>query len=228
MFTETNSKSLKQSGMAAAISPARVSTRLLALAVFALLAAWAAPPRVSAQTTLEWVVLKSNAQAKAKTGDECPNDCQEQLAEARASTAAYHNESKALADGFISTVQCVEVPGLGAMGVHYINPARMMDTNVEASQPETLLYIRQNDGLMRFVGLEYYAPVLSNGQPWFGGPNAPPPVIDNPAPVLFGRSFDGPMPGHGPGQPWHYSLHVWAWRHNPRGLFFPFNPKLSC
>lgn len=228
MLTEANRKSLKRSGTAVANSPTSVAARLLALAVFALSAVWVAPPRVAAQTTLEWITPRSGAQAKAKPADECPDDCQEQLAEARAATAAYHNESKALADGFISTVQCVQVPGLGAMGVHYINPARMSDTNVEASQPETLLYIRQGDGQMRLIGMEYYAPVLSNGQPWFGGPNAPPPVIDNPAPVLFGRTFDGPMPGHGPGQHWHYSLHVWAWRHNPRGLFFPFNPKLSC
>jgi hypothetical protein len=164
----------------------------------------------------------------ASPGNECPDDCQEQLTAARAATAQYHNESKALADGFFSTFECVAAPGLGAMGVHYINPARMMNTSVDASEPETLLYIRQNDGTMRLVGLEYFAPVLSNGIPWFGGPNSPPPVVDNPAPVLFGQTFDGPMPGHGPGQPWHYDLHVWAWRDNPRGLFFPFNPKLSC
>ena len=164
----------------------------------------------------------------ASPGSECSDDCQEQLTAARAATAQYHNESKALANGFISTFQCVSVPGLGAMGVHYINPARMMNTTVTASEPETLLYLRQGDGTMRLVGLEYVAPVLSNGIPWFGGPSNPPPVIDNAAPVLFGRTFDGPMPGHGPGQPWHYSLHVWAWRDNPYGLFVPFNPKLSC
>jgi len=164
----------------------------------------------------------------ASAGSECSDDCQEQLTTARAATAQYHNESKALADGFLSTLECVEVPGLGAMGVHYVNPARMMDTSVNASQPEALLYIRQSDGTMRLVGLEYVAPVLSNGLPWFGGPSNPPPVIDNPAPMLFGRSFDGPMPGHEPGQPWHYDLHVWAWRDNPNGLFFPFNSKLRC
>jgi hypothetical protein len=172
-------------------------------------------------------VLKS-AQAMAGSGGDCTAECQEQLARAKAATAAYHNESKALEDGFISTYECVEAPGLGAMGVHYVNPLRMMDTNVNASQPETLLFARQNNGTMRLIGLEYFAPVISNGAPWFGGPNEPPPAVDNPAPVLFGQTFDGPMPGHNPGMPWHYDLHVWAWRDNPRGLFFPFNPKVSC
>ena len=168
------------------------------------------------------------AKAGARPSDECSRECQEQLARARAATAKYHNEPKALEDGFVSTYECVSVPSLGAMGVHYINPLRMMDTSVDATQPEALLYVQQNDGKMRLVGLEYVAPALSNGQPWFGDANNPPPVVDNPAPVLFGQTFDGPMPGHTPGQPWHYDLHVWAWRDNPRGLFFPFNPKLSC
>jgi hypothetical protein len=172
--------------------------------------------------------LTLSSQAVAPKDRDCDDECQEQLTQARAATAQYHNESKALEDGFISTFQCVEVPGLGAMGVHYINPARLADPAVDASRPETLLYIRQNDGKMRLIGLEYVAAVRSNGAPWFGAPNNPPPVVDNPAPMLFGQTFAGPMPGHGPGEPWHYDLHVWAWRDNPRGLFFPFNSKLSC
>ena len=202
MFTETNKRFVKRSALAVAL-----------LALFAV--------GLSLTPFFKAVV-------QASPSGDCPDDCQEQLTEARAATAQYHNENKALADGFFSTFDCVSVPGLGAMGVHYVNPARSMDISVTASQPETLLYIRQDDGTMRLVGLEYVAPVLSNGIPWFGGPNNPPPVIDNAAPVLFGRTFDGPMPGHEPSQPWHYDLHVWAWRDNPRGMFFPFNSKLTC
>jgi hypothetical protein len=55
-----------------------------------------------------------------------------------------------------------------------------------------------------------------------------PPTVDNAAPVLFGRVFDGPMPGHAPGMPWHYDLHVWVWKHNPGGIFAQFNPTVSC
>ena len=80
----------------------------------------------------------------------------------------------------------------------------------------------------RALTLEYFAPVLSNGVPWMGSASQPPPTVDNPPPVLFGRTFDGPMPGHAPGMPWHYDLHVWAWKHNPAGLFAQFNPKVRC
>jgi hypothetical protein len=30
------------------------------------------------------------------------------------------------------------------------------------------------------------------------------------------------------GIPAYYSLHVWAWRHNPTGVFGDWNPKVSC
>src|ERR1044072_4092888 len=158
----------------------------------------------------------------------CGDRCQEAVSTARRATAAYQRENRALADGFFATPVCVAVPGAGAMGVHYVNPDRMADLDVDARKPEILVYGLNADGGRFLVALEYFAPVLSNGQPWRGGPGGPPPGGDNPPPVLFGRTFDGPLPGQGPGMPWNYSLHVWAWKHNPSGLFAPFNPRLSC
>ncbi len=165
-------------------------------------------------------------QKGAKSTENCNAECQRDLARAAAATAQYHRESSALADGFFSTQECVAIPNVGAMGVHYVNLARSMNLDVNAAEPEILLYEPMANGKMRLVAVEYYAPVLSNGAPWFAP--TPPPTIDNPAPVLFGRSFDGPMPGHEAGQPWHYDLHVWIWRTNPLGLFARFNPKVSC
>jgi hypothetical protein len=158
----------------------------------------------------------------------CGDRCQETVSAARRATAAYQRENRALADGFLPTPTCVAVPGVGGMGVHYIRPDRMADVEVDPRQPEILVYGLNADGGRFLVALEYFAPVLSNGQPWRGGPGEPPPVVDNAPPVLFGRTFDGPMPGQGPGQPWNYSLHLWAWKHNPSGLFAPFNPRLTC
>jgi len=51
---------------------------------------------------------------------------------------------------------------------------------------------------------------------------------DGDRPVLLGQPFDGPMPGHGPGMPVHYDLHVWTHKANPAGVFAPWNPKVSC
>jgi hypothetical protein len=160
-------------------------------------------------------------------GDDCDQECREQLATARLATARYHQESNALTDGFFPDPICVEAPGLGGMGVHYANPSRTNDLVVDPATPELLLYEPQPDGTRRLIAVEYFLPVIVNGAPWFG-PGPPPNGQYNAAPVLFGRAFDGPMPGHEPGMPWHYDQHVWIWRDNPAGMFTPFNPRVSC
>ena len=163
---------------------------------------------------------------QAQPTNECDAECRQQLQEVIAATAKYHRESEAFADGFFGSDHCRSVPGVGSMGFHYLNLPRAMNLTVKASEPELLLYEDAPNGGRRLVAVEYFVPVISNGAPWFE--QTPPPVIDNPAPVLFGQTFNGPMPGHEPGDPWHYDLHVWIWKHNPSGLFAPYNPTVQC
>ena len=164
--------------------------------------------------------------ASSSSGD-CDEQCQQDLALARAATAQYHQESRGLDDGFFADAECVEVPGLGGMGIHYANPSRTNDLFVDPASPEILLYEPQANGERHLVAVEYFAPVIVNGAPWFG-PGPPPNGQYNAAPVLFGQTFNGPMPGHNAFMPWHYDLHVWIWRNNPAGMFAQFNPKVSC
>ena len=56
----------------------------------------------------------------------------------------------------------------------------------------------------------------------------PEPRTNDDRPSLFGRAFEGPMPGHGPVMPVHYDMHAWVAEENPSGLFALFNPALSC
>ena len=160
------------------------------------------------------------------SSERCTGPCAEELGKARAATAPYHDETVALADGFVPDPICVALPGVGGMGTHYILPGRASDAAVDSRYPEVLLYETDTDGSRRLVGIEYFAPVFSGGVPWFGPGD--PPVVDNPPPVLFGRTFLGPMAGHNPQMPWHYELHVWAWKHNPSGMFAQWNPNVSC
>jgi len=141
------------------------------------------------------------------------------LAAVRQASTRYHDVNVALGDGFVQTPSCVQEPGLGGMGIHLINPVRIMDPTINLLEPEILLYLETEDG-MKLLGVEYMFPV--------GPPDAPVPGPAPPAPVLFGRPFDGPMLGHEPGQPPHYDLHVWVWQANPEGIFAPFNPNVSC
>ena len=138
------------------------------------------------------------------------SDSLQQIAQVRQATAKYHNVEQALNDGYIPVSGCEAIPGVGAMGIHYLNPALASDLTIDPLAPEVLLYVPSGKGL-RLVGVEYF--VASVGQP---------------APTVLGRTFDGPMAGHGPGMPEHYDLHAWVWQANPEGMFAAWNPSLSC
>lgn len=145
------------------------------------------------------------------------------LQQVHAGTARYADIAVALAEGFVQASPCEQLAGSGAMGHHYLHPARM-DGRLVLSEPEVLLYI-PDGGRMRLVGVEYILPVFQDGRPFFG-PGVP--ANAGPAPTLFGQTFQGPMAGHNPAMPWHYDLHVWMYRENPSGYFSQFNPSLSC
>ncbi len=134
-------------------------------------------------------------------------ECRQALVDAKQATARYHNIQNALDDGFFQASPCVSHPTLGTMGFHFINLSRILNPALSPDEPEVLLYLPDEDGTMRLVAIEYVVP--------FGLASEPP--------VLFGQTFhtDGPPLNQ-------YSLHVWAWRNNPSGVFAPFNPKLSC
>ena len=138
------------------------------------------------------------------------SDTLRQLAQVRQATAKYHDVGQALADGYIPVSGCEALPGVGAMGIHYLNPGLASDLTVDPLAPEVLLYAPSGDGL-RLVGVEYF--VAHAGQP---------------APRVLGQTFDGPMAGHSPGMPAHYDLHAWVWQANPAGLFAAWNPHVSC
>lgn len=137
------------------------------------------------------------------------------LAKVRVATAPFHWVLLAEFAGYESTVHCVASPA-GGMGIHYANGALGADPAIELSRPEMLLYEPTGHGL-RLVGVEYSK--VDDDQDL---------STDHDRPTLFGRPFDGPMLGHGPGQPVHYDLHVWLWKHNPSGMFAQWNPRVHC
>jgi hypothetical protein len=143
----------------------------------------------------------------------------QELQEVRAAVARYHSFEQAERDGyFIRTDEpCVASP-LGTMGIHAINLALMDDDAIDVTRPEILLYVPNGDGSLKLVGVEY----------WKADADQNLGTADD-RPSLFGRPFEGPMPGHGNwGMPAHYDLHVWVAEENPSGVFAMFNPAISC
>ena len=144
----------------------------------------------------------------AAPGDVTDPDALKDLAAARRATAKYHDVSVAEADGYSSTPMCVEQPGLGGMGIHYLNFS-LFDGTVDPLTPEGLLYAPTDEGL-RLVGVVHV--VVDTGQPH---------------PTLFGQPMIGPMPGD-ESMPPHYHLHAWLWQGNPAGIFADFNSNVRC
>ncbi|MDF1505421.1 hypothetical protein [Roseisolibacter sp. H3M3-2] len=130
-------------------------------------------------------------------------------AAARAASARFRNVDAAIAAGYAPQGGCVEVPGLGGMGIHYVNVAGVMNPALDPAEPEILVYEPQQNGRLRLVAVEYMQV------------NAP----GSSRPSLFGHAFeDGPPVG--PMQT--YALHAWVGQHNPSGTFAAFNPTVSC
>jgi hypothetical protein len=132
-----------------------------------------------------------------------------QLKQVKQATARFKDVAKAEAAGYAAVGECVTGPS-GAMGVHYLNAALLGDPKLDLNKPELLLYEPQADGGMKLVAVEWMQ--LDSGQR---------------APRLFGRRFNGPM-NHNGTAPWHFDLHVWTIRKNPRGTFAQYNRRVSC
>jgi hypothetical protein len=133
----------------------------------------------------------------------------------RRATAQYLNVQNALDDGYMDTQNCVSGPEEGAMGVHLVKLS-LFDHVLKVEEPEALVY-EPKGGRFRLVAVEYITPAAA----W---------QSNNPGaqPILNGHLFHF-VPGpnrYGPDA--FYELHVWAWKHNPRGTFSDWNPNVSC
>lgn len=132
-------------------------------------------------------------------------------AQARAATAAFHDPQAAIAAGYLPSDHCEP-----AMGQHWVNPANLMDGVHDITRPDVLLYEPTPAG-PRLVGVEWFQPDADQDL-----------GTDDDRPSLGGVPFDGPMPGHEPGMPVHYDLHLYVWKHNPLGITASHNPRVSC
>jgi hypothetical protein len=131
-------------------------------------------------------------------------------------TRTFRDVALAEAAGYAAFLGCVSGNQDGAMGVHYANGALVGDDAIIASQPEILVYEPQRNGRMRLVAVEYI--VLAEA--WHAVNEAPP--------VLMGQVFHYTGSPNRYGLPAFYALHVWAWKHNPNGMFVNWNPAVSC
>ena len=174
---------------------------------------------------------------------ETPGQGEPTFAQVREATARFQDVNVALAEGYIrdpanicETADMMGRPASdGAMGVHYLRPDLLgvtappnprvdgTSTHTDFNMPGVLIYEPQVDGSMELVAVENLVFKAS----WAAAGNAEPPTFhgrpydsmeDDPATALDeAHNF---MP--------HFDRHVWLYRENPRGVFEPFNPTVSC
>jgi hypothetical protein len=136
----------------------------------------------------------------------------------RMATERFKDINVALAEGFVQGTPCVSGPDTGAMGVHFVLPARIAGGVLRADQPEALIYEPLPGGALRLVGVEFI--VLSSV--W----QAMHPAGGTPS--LGGDLMNYVGAPNRYGLPPFYELHVWAWEHNPKGSFADWNTHVTC
>ena len=123
-----------------------------------------------------------------------------ELTTARSATAKYHNVTQAEADGYINIG--LYLPG---EGYHFVNFG-LIDGIFEPEHPEVLLYIADEDGDLRLVGVEYLVPLSANPPEGFSGDQ---------------DVWRSDTEGFGL-----WELNAWIWLRNPEGIFADDNPRV--
>ena len=133
----------------------------------------------------------------------------------RHATQKYINVNAAISAGYQPVLGCVSGQDHGAMGVHYVN-ASLLNGELDATQPQALIYEPLGGGKMRLVGVEF----IVDAATWQKKNTAPPQLYQQllqliPSPNRYGLDT-------------FFELHVWAWQDNPNGAFVDWNNKVNC
>jgi hypothetical protein len=140
----------------------------------------------------------------------------------RKATKRFHDIANAETAGYgllkdVSGLTCIDMPGMGGMGVHYVDPDVVKNPALHPDTPEALVYAPDHDGTLRLAALEF---IVDRGA-WDS--------THAHRPRLFaGHPFDlTPAPNRFGLAPF-YSQHVWVWKHNSAGTLSMWNPAVDC
>ncbi len=159
-----------------------------------------------------------------KASSHAPVSQPEWLDQLRGAMERFRDPRVAERHGYKRTNACSESPftlangtRVGGMGYHYVNARLVEDPAISLLRPEILVYVPDGRGGRKLGAVEY----LKNDDDQLIS-------TANDRPELFGQQFQGPSEPHENGKPIHYDLHVWLFKHNPRGLFEPWNVRVTC
>jgi hypothetical protein len=102
------------------------------------------------------------------------------------------------------------------MGLHYINAAILNSGILDPTRPQIVIYEPTPGGGKKLIGADF----LVFADAWNSSHSAPP--------QLMGQAFHLFTSPNRFGLPAFYTLHVWAWKENPKGAFVNWHPNVSC
>jgi hypothetical protein len=134
----------------------------------------------------------------------------------RQATERFVDVNAATAAGYAPAFGCVTGPDMGAMGVHYINSALVSGGQLNAQDPQALIYEPVGKA-MKLVGVEF----IAIADPWLTAHQQAPPMLEGQLLQYIGAPNRYGLPGL-------FELHVWAWRDNPHGAYVDWNTHVTC
>lgn len=138
------------------------------------------------------------------------------VAAVRDATERFKDVSAAEAEGYHLLFGCVTGPDSGAMGLHFVNMELVGDGELDPARPEIVIYEPMPNGELKLIGADFL--VLADA--WDAKHPAPPELMGQ---LL--HLFEAPNRF---GLPAFYTLHVWAWKENPTGMFVNWHANVKC
>jgi hypothetical protein len=134
----------------------------------------------------------------------------------RDATERFKDVSAAEAAGYKLQFGCVSGEDSGAMGLHYVNFDLVSSGILDATRPQIVIYEATPNGGPRLIGVDY----LLIADAWNAKNPGPPELMGQ-----FFHLFTSPNRF---GLPAFYTLHVWACKANPKGMFVNWHSQVSC
>jgi hypothetical protein len=134
------------------------------------------------------------------------------LAQVRQAVAVNQDLNAAQTAGWVlvdGLDHCFNNPGVGAMGVHYIN-LDLLDLELDPLAPEAMVYQHDEHGNLSFGAVEYIVPA----EPWDEQHDHLPHVLGQDLHLNEALGV--------------YVLHAWIFLDNPTGVFEDWNPDVTC
>jgi len=171
---------------------------------------------VSGQARAQDAHMHAAAETKEQAAADAPSSSEALVKAVRTATDRFKDVSVAQAEGYALQFGCVSGEDSGAMGLHYVNGDVVNSGVLDVTRPQIVIYEPMPDGKLRLIGADY----LVLADVWDKAHTGPP--------QLMGQLFHLFSSPNRFGLPAFYTLHVWAWKANPKGAFVNWHPNVSC